>query len=99
MDRIETMKAFISVSEEGCFTRTADKLEMSNQLTSKYYVSDFTEHLGVRLFNRTTRSVSLTEAGKQCVLHVCQILERLQDIGNGLALLKDQAQSVYRLYK
>jgi len=96
MDRIETMKAFISVSEEGSFTRAADKLEMSNQLISKY-VSDFEEHLGVRLFNRTTRSVSLTEAGKQCVLHVRQILERLQDMESGLGLLKDQAQGLLRI--
>ena len=51
MDRIETMKAFISVYEEGGFTRAANKLDMSNQLVSKY-VSDLEEHLGVRLFNQ-----------------------------------------------
>ncbi len=96
VDRLETMKAFISVSEEGGFTRAADKLEMSNQLVSKY-VSDLEEHLGVRLFNRTTRSVSLTEAGAQCVLHARQILERLEDMENGLGELKSQATGLLRI--
>ena len=96
MDRIETMKAFISVSEEGGFTRAADKLEMSNQLVSKY-VSDLEEYLGVRLLNRTTRSVSLTEAGEQCVLHIKQILERIEDMESGLGELKNQAQGLLRI--
>ncbi|MAD74646.1 MAG: LysR family transcriptional regulator [Rheinheimera sp.] len=96
MDRIETMKAFISVYEEGGFTRAANKLDMSNQLVSKY-VSDLEEHLGVRLFNRTTRSVSLTEAGEQCVQHVRQILERIQDMEGGLGQLKNEAQGLLRI--
>ena len=96
MDRIETMKAFISVYEEGGFTRAANKLDMSNQLVSKY-VSDLEEHLGVRLFNRTTRSVSLTEAGEQCVQHVRQILERIQDMEGGLGQLKNNAQGLLRI--
>ena len=96
MDRIETMKAFLAVSEEGGFTKAAEKLATSNQLVSKY-VSDFEEHLGVRLFNRTTRSVSLTEAGEQCVLHVRQIIDRIQDMESGLGQLKSQAQGLLRI--
>ncbi|MFT5450889.1 MAG: DNA-binding transcriptional LysR family regulator, partial [Enterobacterales bacterium] len=96
MDRIETMKAFISVSEEGGFTRAADKLKISNQLVSKY-VSDLEEHLGVRLFNRTTRSVSLTEAGEQCVQHVRHILEGIQDMEGGLGQLKNEAQGLLHI--
>ena len=48
MDRIETMKAFVMVAEEGGFTKAADKLGLSNQLVSKY-VSHFEAHLNVRL--------------------------------------------------
>lgn len=96
MDRIETMKAFICVSEERGFTRAAEKLKVSNQLVSKY-VSDLEEHLGVRLFNRTTRSVRLTEAGEQCVQHVRHILERIQDMESGLGQLKHDAQGLLRI--
>ena len=96
MDRIETMKAFISVSEEGGFTRAADKLKISNQLVSKY-VSDLEDHLGVRLFNRTTRTVSLTEAGEQCVQHVRHILEGIQDMEGGLGQLKNEVQGLLHI--
>ena len=96
MDRITTMKVFLCVSEEGGFTRAANKLGTSNQLVSKY-VSDLEEYLGVRLFNRTTRSVSLTEAGEQCVLYVRQLLEHLQDMENGIGRLKDEAQGILRV--
>ncbi|WOD06781.1 LysR family transcriptional regulator [Marinomonas sp. GJ51-6] len=79
MDRIETMKAFVTVAEEGSFTKAADKLQLSNQLVSKY-VSQFEEQLGVRLFNRTTRRVHLTEEGEQCLQHAVSILESIHDM-------------------
>lgn len=74
MDRIETLKAFLAVAETGGFTKAAQKLDTSNQLVSKY-VSQLESHLGVRLFNRTTRRVHLTEAGEQCLQHAKQVLE------------------------
>lgn len=79
MDRIGTMRAFITVVEEGNFTQAGDKLAMSNQLVSKY-VSNLEEHLGVRLFNRTTRKVHLTEAGEHCYQQAKQILESIDDM-------------------
>ncbi len=96
MDRLETMRAFIAVSNEGSFTKAADKLGTSNQLVSKY-VSHFEEHLGVRLFNRTTRTVRLTEAGEQCAQHVRHILESIQDMEGGLGQLKNEAQGLLRI--
>ncbi|MFT2097859.1 LysR family transcriptional regulator [Marinomonas sp. 2405UD66-6] len=79
MDRIETMKAFVTVAEEGSFTKAAEKLQLSNQLVSKY-VSQFEAQLGVRLFNRTTRRVHLTEEGEQCLQHAVSILESIHDM-------------------
>ena len=74
MDRLETMKAFVTVAELGSFTKAAEKLQRSNQLVSKY-VSQLEEQLGVRLFNRTTRRVHLTQEGEQCFQHAMHILE------------------------
>lgn len=96
MDRIETMKAFVTVSELGSFTKAADRLGMSNQLVSKY-VSDFEEHLGARLFNRTTRTVRLTQEGEQCLEHARDILERIQDMEGGLGQLKGEAKGLLRI--
>ena len=79
MDRIESMRAFVTVTEEGSFTKAGNKLDISNQLVSKY-VSNLEQHLGARLFNRTTRRVHLTEAGEQCYQHAKQILESVSDM-------------------
>lgn len=87
MDRIETMRAFVVVAEEGGFTKAAEKLGLSNQLVSKY-VSHFEAHLNVRLFNRTTRRVHLTKEGEQCFQHVKQILENIHDMENHFGQLQ-----------
>lgn len=79
MDRIDVMKVFIAVVNTGSFTKAADKLKISNQLASKY-VSQLEAHLHVRLFNRTTRKVHLTEAGEQCFQHAIQIVESVSNM-------------------
>ncbi|KPZ71810.1 HTH-type transcriptional regulator DmlR [Shewanella sp. P1-14-1] len=96
MDRIDTMKAFLTVSREGSFTKAAEKLGTSNQLVSKY-VSHLEEQLGVRLLNRTTRKVHLTEAGERCVQHVQHILESIQDMEGSMGQLKNEAQGLLRI--
>jgi DNA-binding transcriptional LysR family regulator len=90
------MRAFLSVSKEGSFTKAAEKLGTSNQLVSKY-VSHLEKQLGVRLFNRTTRKVRLTEAGEQCVAHVQHIMESIQDMEGGLGRLENEARGVLRM--
>lgn len=96
MDRIDTMKAFLTVSREGSFTKAAEKLGTSNQLVSKY-VSHLEEQLEVRLLNRTTRKVHLTEAGERCVQHVQHILESIQDMEGSIGQLKNEAQGLLRI--
>lgn len=79
MIKFELLKVFLSVADEGSFTKAAEKLEMSNQLVSKY-ISQLETHLNARLFNRTTRKVSLTEAGEKCRQHAKQILENVDNL-------------------
>lgn len=64
MDLIDGMKTFVATVETGSFTAAADSLGMSTKLASKY-VGQLESHLKVRLLNRTTRSLSLTEAGQK----------------------------------
>ena len=73
MDRIDAMRAFVSVVTEGSFSHGASHLQLSPQLVSKY-VSQLEVRLGVRLLNRTTRKVSLTEAGTEYFQHSQKIL-------------------------
>ncbi|MDJ0684071.1 MAG: LysR family transcriptional regulator [Alphaproteobacteria bacterium] len=63
MDRIEAMRAFLAVAQEGSFTGGARRLGLSTKLVSKR-VAALEARLGAQLFARTTRSVSLTDAGQ-----------------------------------
>ena len=63
MDTIDGMRTFVAVVSEGAFSRAADRLGMSPQLVSKY-VAQLEARLGARLINRSTRRLSITEAGQ-----------------------------------
>ena len=62
MDTIDGMRTFVAVVKEGSFTSAAKRRDMSTALVSKY-VGQLEDQLGVRLLNRTTRSLTLTEIG------------------------------------
>jgi DNA-binding transcriptional LysR family regulator len=61
--------AFLAVARERSFTRAAAKLGIS-QPTLSQIVKDLEERLGVRLLNRTTRSVTPTQAGERLFLKI-----------------------------
>lgn len=63
MNRLDADRMFLAVMETGSFTAAADRVETSSGQASKL-VSRLEAQLGVRLLNRTTRSVSPTEAGQ-----------------------------------
>ncbi|WP_041527123.1 LysR family transcriptional regulator [Paracoccus aminophilus] len=64
MDRIDRIRAFVTVVDAGSFTAAADRLRISNKLVSKY-VAALEADLGVTLLHRTTRALSLTSAGER----------------------------------
>jgi DNA-binding transcriptional LysR family regulator len=74
MDRFRTMQSFARVVRAGSFTLAAHQLGLSRALVSRH-VSDLEARLGVRLLNRSTRSLNLTEEGRQ-YLDFCEQLFR-----------------------
>lgn len=62
MDRFRTMESFVRVVRAGSFTIAASQLGLSRALVSRH-VSELEVRLGVRLLNRSTRSLSLTDEG------------------------------------
>ncbi|MBL3556398.1 MULTISPECIES: LysR family transcriptional regulator [Marinobacter] len=96
MDRIDAMRAFVTVVNDGTFTHAADRLGMSPQLVSKY-VSQLEQHLGVRLLNRTTRRIHLTEAGTRYHQRAQQVLNDIDDMENHLDDLQTRAQGLLRI--
>ena len=96
MDRIDAMRAFVTVVNEGAFTRAANKLDMSPQLVSKY-VSQLEQHLGVRLLNRTTRQIHLTEAGTSYHQRAQQVLHDIDDMESQIGDLQTEARGLLRI--
>lgn len=88
MDRLQSMRVFQQVVEEGGFAAAARKLGLATAVVSRL-VSDLEHHLGARLLQRTTRSLSLTHAG-------ATYLERLRVILGEIELAEAMVQDQTR---
>ena len=78
MDRFMEMQAFVAVVDAGSFVRGADALDLSKSVVSRV-VSELEQRLGVRLLQRTTRKLALTEAGESYLQRVRAILHEIDD--------------------
>lgn len=78
MDRLQSMRVFSKVVEQGSFARAAQVMELSNAVVTRH-VADLENHLGTRLLNRTTRKLSLTETGQAYLERVNRILADIDD--------------------
>jgi DNA-binding transcriptional LysR family regulator len=79
MDRLTATKVFVTVVEHGSLTQASERLDMSTAMVSRYLAA-MEEWVGARLLHRTTRRISLTEAG-QSALDACrQLLEVAEDV-------------------
>jgi len=67
------LRCFVAVVDEGTFTDAGISLGISQTAVSRNLAA-LEEHLGVRLIHRTTRSVSLTEAGERALAHARRAL-------------------------
>ncbi|MEO6292080.1 MAG: LysR family transcriptional regulator, partial [Burkholderiaceae bacterium] len=79
MDRLTAMEVFIEVAHTGSFSATADKLDMSRAMVTRY-VAELEHWLGARLLQRTTRSVTLTDAGESCLRRSQQMLALKENV-------------------
>jgi len=78
MDKLAAMDAFRAVVEENGFTAAAAKRRMSKSAISKL-VKDLEAELGVALLNRTTRRLSLTEAGERYLERCRRVLAEVEE--------------------
>lgn len=76
MDRFHSLEVFCTVAEVSSFSKAANKLRISAAAVTRA-VASLEERLGARLLNRTTRSLSLTEAGSQFLDSARRILADL----------------------
>lgn len=96
MDRLNAMTLFVRVVERGSFTAAAEDLRLSRAMASKH-VRDLEEALGVRLLNRTTRRLSVTEAGRVYFERCAQILSDIAEAEQMVGDMQARPQGRLRL--
>jgi len=78
MDTLLSMKVFRQVVESGSFVGAAERLSLSTAMTSKHLMH-LEKHLGTRLLNRSSRSLSLTESGRLFFERCKVVLEEVDE--------------------
>lgn len=96
MDRLTAMEVFVRVVERGSFIAAAEELRLSRAMVSKH-VQDLEERLGVRLLNRTTRRIALTEAGRAYFERCAQILADVEEAEDAAGALQSEPRGTLRL--
>lgn len=91
MDRLTAMRVFTEIADRGSITSAGDALDMSRAMVSRYLES-LEQWLGVRVLHRTTRRVSLTEAGAEALERCRQMLALEADVQT-VAGLRQQTPS------
>lgn len=85
------MNTFVTVAKSSSFSAAARELAISGSLVSRH-VADLEKQVGVRLVNRTARSVSLTDAGKRYAEFAERILDEIDDEDAALSGSRDAAE-------
>ena len=96
MDYLESLRVFRAVVEARSFTRAADMLGLTTPIVSRS-ISGLERRLGSRLFNRTTRQVSLTEAAEHFYEGCARILDDLEALEAEASAQTREPSGVLRL--
>jgi DNA-binding transcriptional LysR family regulator len=97
MDRFASIAASVRVAESGGFTTAARRLDLSTTTVSDQ-VQALENALGVRLLNRTTRQVILTEIGREYYERCAQILHELEEANEAAGALQVTPRGQLRVY-
>lgn len=97
MDRLTSLTVFGRVVECGGFSAAARRLNMSVTMVGNH-VQSLEDRLGVRLLNRTTRKVSLTETGKYYYERSSQILADLEEADRAAGALATTPRGTLKLH-
>ncbi|MGR8949959.1 MAG: LysR family transcriptional regulator [Gammaproteobacteria bacterium] len=96
MDTITNMRSLVTVARYGSFSAAARELSLSTAMVSKH-VKQLEERLDVRLLNRTTRGVSLTEPGALYCQYATDILDKVQECTDAVQALNSKPRGALRI--
>jgi DNA-binding transcriptional LysR family regulator len=95
-DRFRTMQSFVRVVRAGSFTLAANQLGLSRALVSRH-VSDLESRLGLRLLNRSTRALDLTQEGRQYLEFCEQMFRDLEHKEDEIARVRAAPEGTLRV--
>jgi DNA-binding transcriptional LysR family regulator len=96
MDRLGNIEAFVEAGALGSFTLAAKRLRLSPSALSRR-VAQLEEEIGVRLFNRTTRAVRLSEDGRAFFERSRGVLRDLKDAQEAMSRLRERPTGLLRV--
>ncbi|MBB2931394.1 LysR family transcriptional regulator [Paraburkholderia silvatlantica] len=96
MDKLQALRAFVVVAQSGGFSSAARKLELATSSVTRA-VDALEESLGTALLNRTTRQVTLSDAGKTYYLRAQRILEDIAEADAAVTDRGDDASGPLRV--
>ena len=79
MDQLGAIRSFIEIADQGSLTRAAETLNLSRAMVSRH-LDSLERWLGTRLLHRTTRRVSLSDAGEEALPRLRHMLELAADL-------------------
>lgn len=96
MRHISTLPIFVSVIEQGSFSRAAEKLGLTKSAVSKR-ITELESQLGVKLLHRTTRKLSLTEAGERYFEYALIAVRAAQEAEDAATELQSVPKGILRV--
>jgi DNA-binding transcriptional LysR family regulator len=96
MDQFKAIESFVAVAQQGSFVKAAEKLGLSKAMVSRN-VGELEAHLGVRLMQRTTRRLALSDAGAAYLQRCTQILAELAEANAAVSATAVQAQGLLKV--
>lgn len=96
MDTLESMRSFVQVVDASGFSKAARALGLPKSTVSRH-VSRLEDRLGVRLLNRTTRSLALTDVGRAYYERSRRIIEDVDEAELAVTRLSDHPTGVLRI--
>jgi DNA-binding transcriptional LysR family regulator len=96
LDILAAFQVFVRVSESGSFSAVAREMGLSQPAISRQ-IAALEDHFGERLLHRTTRSLTLTDDGKDLLVHATRVLDSLQEAETAVGRRRGTVAGMVRL--
>jgi len=96
INKLNSIEVFLKVAKFQSFTEAANQLGLSKAMVSKH-ITSLENTLGVRLLNRTTRRISLTEAGMAYRVRIREIMNDMSETEQSISQLSSEPRGTLRV--